>query len=519
MGGQSIPNFDFCMSPYVKKTYNKHFKHSFMDYLEIKYGYKHTKSLDTYERIKDKIDIDGPSFDLYKEFEDDEESDNAFLACSHAVVTAHYKTDRDVYQAMESLVHNLNTMNSRAGAQVPFSSLNYGTDTSTAGKYVILNLLAATEKGLGHGETAIFPVQIFKVKEGINYNPQDPNYKLFLRAIEVSAKRLFPNFSFLDAHFNLQYYRKDDYNSEVAYMGCRTRVIGNVYDPTRQVTCGRGNLSFTSINLPRIGLECKHDLNVFYQILDKKIDLVFEQLKHRFKIQSNRKVRNYPFLMGNGIWLDSEKLNYEDTVGEVLKHGTLTLGFIGLAECLKAITGYHHGESLTAQRIGLEIVGHMRKRCDDQSKKDKLNYTLIATPAESLSGRFVPLDRARYGTIEGVTDRDYYTNSFHIPVYFPIQAYRKIQLEAPYHALTNAGHITYVELDGDTSKNVKAFEKIIRYMHDQGIGYGSINHPVDRDPVCGYTGIINDVCPRCGRREGEGISKKKLDKIKKQYKD
>ena len=376
------------------------------------------------------------------------------------------------------------------------------------------NLLLSTTAGLGSGETSIFPVQIFKVKAGINFNLQDPNYDLFRLAMSTSAKRLFPNFSFLDAPFNLPYYKPGDYNSEVAYMGCRTRVLGNTYDKNREVTCGRGNLSFTSVNLPRLGLEAKGDLKKFYALLDERMDLVFRQLMHRLKIQSAKKVFNYPFLMGEGIWMDSHKLDWEDTIGEVLKHGTLTVGFIGLAETLKALLGEHHGESEAAQKLGLQIVGHMRQKADAEAAKTGLNFSLIATPAEGLSGRFVAIDRNKYGNIPGVTDREYYSNSFHVPVYFPIKAYKKIQLEAPYHALTNAGHITYVELDGDTSKNPEAFESIIRYMHEQGIGYGSVNHPLDRDPVCGFVGTINDVCPRCGRREGEGVSMEVLKKLR-----
>jgi ribonucleoside-triphosphate reductase len=373
--------------------------------------------------------------------------------------------------------------------------------------------------GLGGGETSIFPVQIFKVKAGINFNPEDPNYDLFKLAIETSAQRLFPNFSFIDAPFNLPYYTPGDYNSEVAYMGCRTRVLGNVYDPGRQIISGRGNLSFTSINLPRLGIEAKGDIDKFYALLDERIELVFRQLLHRLKIQSGKKVRNYPFLMGNGIWIDSGKLDVDDTVEEVLKHGTLSMGFIGLAEALKALAGAHHGESAEAQKLGLEIVGHMRKRTDEKSAETKLNFTLLATPAESLSGRFVAIDGKKYGLLPGITDRDYYTNSFHVPVYFPIRAFEKIQLEAPYHALTNAGHITYVEMDGDMSKNLEAFEGIIRYMQSQGVGYGSINHPLDRDPVCGYRGVINDICPRCGRKAGEGISRKEYKALQKQYLD
>ena len=412
--------------------------------------------------------------------------------------------ERSTYQAMEALVHNLNTMHSRAGAQIPFSSINYGTDTSPEGRLVMEWVLKATEAGLGGGETPIFPIHIFKVKEGVNYNPEDPNYDLFRLACRVSAKRLFPNFSFIDAPFNLQYYDPKDHNTEVAYMGCRTRVVANNYDPGRQTTSGRGNLSFTSVNLPRIAIKAKGDLDIFFEDLDRKISLVVDQLLDRFKIQAAKKVKNYPFLMGQGIWLDSEKLGPNDEVGEVLKHGTLTIGFIGLAECLKALIGTHHGESEEAQNLGLDIIGYMRKRVDDACKKTGLNFSLIATPAEGLSGRFVKIDREKYGEIPGVTDREYYTNSFHIPVYYNISAFDKIKLEAPYHALTNGGHISYIELDGDPLKNLDAFEAVVRCMKESGIGYGSINHPVDRDPVCGFTGIIDNECPHCHRTEEDG---------------
>ena len=405
---------------------------------------------------------------------------------------------------MEALIHNLNTMHSRAGAQVPFSSINYGTDTSPEGRLIIKNVLLANESGLGNGETPIFPIHIFKVKEGINYNPEDPNYDLFKLACRVSAKRLFPNFSFIDAPFNKQYYKKGNYDTEVAYMGCRTRVIGNNYDKSREIVTGRGNLSFTSINLPRLAIESDHNVGLFFDKLDEMMELVIEQLVHRYRIQAQKKVRNYPFLMGQGVWIDSDKLKPDDEVGEILKHGTLSMGFIGLAECLKALIGVHHGESQEARDLGIEIITHMRKRMDEESKRTSMNFTLLATPAEGLSGRFVRMDKVKYGIIEGVTDRDYYTNSFHVPVYFPINAFEKIKIEAPYHALTNAGHISYIELDGDPVKNLSAFEKVVRYMKESGIGYGSINHPVDRDPVCGYTGIIDDVCPKCGRKEADG---------------
>ncbi|MBQ8078647.1 MAG: anaerobic ribonucleoside triphosphate reductase, partial [Oscillospiraceae bacterium] len=410
-------------------------------------------------------------------------------------------TNRATYQAMEALVHNLNTMNSRAGAQTPFSSINYGTDTTPEGRMVIENVLLANERGLGNGETPIFPIHIFKIKEGINYNPEDPNYDLFKLACRVSAKRLFPNFSFIDAPYNLKYYKPGDYRTEISYMGCRTRVIGNVHDPSREIVTGRGNLSFTSINLPRLAIEADHDINKFYESLDAMMDLAIDQLLDRFRIQCTKKVRNFPFLMGQGIWIDSEHLGPDDSVEEVLKHGTLSVGFIGLAETLKALIGEHHGESERARELGLEIIGRMRARLDREAEERKLNFSLLATPAEGLSGRFVRMDAKKYGIIPGVTDRSYYTNSFHVPVYYPISAFKKIQIEAPYHNLTNAGHISYVELDGDPLQNLEAFEKIIRCMKESGIGYGSINHPVDRDPVCGYTGIIGDKCPMCGRPE------------------
>ena len=280
-----------------------------------------------------------------------------------------------------------------------------------------------------------------------------------------------------------------------------SRVVGNVHDPSREIVNGRGNLSFTTINLPKIGIENRGNIKSFYKQLDETIDLVIAQLLERFEIQASKKINNFPFLMGQGIWMDSDKLSKDDEIREVLKHGTLSLGFIGLAECLKALVGSHHGESKEAQEIGINIIKHMRDRMDDISSQYKMNFTLIGTPAEGTAGRFVKMDSEQYGEIEGVTTKEYYTNSFHVPVYHKIKAIDKINTEAPYHELTNAGHITYVELDGDPSQNLDAFEKIVRAMKEAGIGYGSINHPVDRDPVCGYTGIIGDVCPKCGREE------------------
>ena len=515
-GGQSIPNFDYGIAPGVRKTYKKLYHQNLgkmIDFLmDIEDGQEQTKAICT--DIEAKYDV-RPCMawdNNYMEIERVElkkilpNVDDAELEKmqGRARKFADKEIRRKTYQAMEALIHNLNTMHSRAGAQVPFSSINYGTDTSPEGRLVMEQIMLATQAGLGHGETPIFPIQIFKVKEGVSYNPGDPNYDLFKLACETSAKRLFPNFSFLDAPYNKQYYVPGRPETEVAYMGCRTRVIGNVYDPTREIVTGRGNLSFTSVNLPRLAIKAKGDVDIFFELLDGMVDTAMDQLYDRFKIQCQKKVRNFPFLMGQGIWIDSDKLGPDDTVEEVIKHGTLTVGFIGLAECLKALIGKHHGESEEAQKLGLEIVSFMRRKTDERARQTKLNWSLIATPAEGLSGRFVRIDKKKYGIIPGVTDRDYYTNSFHIPVYYPINAFEKIRLEAPYHALTNGGHISYIELDGDPMKNLDAFEKVIRCMKENGIGYGSVNHPVDRDPCCGYTGIIDNVCPQCGRSETDG---------------
>lgn len=511
-GGQSIPNFDYAMAIGVAKSYRRLYRKNLASALELLADVEDAKTIAdgivaraegevkkapalimdaTYVKTEHALLVDSGI---------DEET--ATRAQDFAARAATKDTDRATYQAMEAFIHNLNTMHSRAGAQTPFSSINYGMDTSAESRMVVKNILLATESGLGHGETPIFPIQIFRVKQGINYDSGDPNYDLFKLACRCSAKRLFPNFAFQDAPYNLQFY-KGTPETEIAYMGCRTRVMANKYDPTKEVTWGRGNLSFTSINLPRLGIKAKGDIDLFFELLDHYLELVVGQLDERFEIQRHKKVYNAPFLMGQGVWIDSDKLDYDDEQGDILKNGTLSVGFIGLAETLVALTGHHHGESPAAQNLGLEIVGHMRRYMDKLSDERHMNYTLLATPAEGLSGRFVKMDRARYGSIPGVTDRDYYTNSFHVPVYFPISAFDKISIEAPYHALTNAGHISYVELDGDTAENVDAFEKVIRHMKECGMGYGSVNHPVDRDPICGYNGIIGDRCPQCGREEGD----------------
>ncbi|MDD6143040.1 MAG: anaerobic ribonucleoside triphosphate reductase [bacterium] len=513
-GGQSVVNFDYGMAPGVKKTYFKRFRDNLSRALELMLGAE--DALETAVKVLEEAEKacgEKPALAVSEAFD---KALKSAVKAAFADVTdkqldrmvdfvrehAEKETDKATFQAMEALIHNLNTMNSRAGAQVPFSSINYGMDTSPEGRMVMRNVLLATEAGLGNGETPIFPIQIFRVKEGVNFNPGEPNYDLYRLAIRTSAKRLFPNFSFVDAPFNKVYYKEGCPETEIAYMGCRTRVIGNVYDPERQICPRRGNLSFTSINLPRIAIKAKGDVSWFFEELERTMNLVVEQLQERFEIIANKKVYNFPFLMGEGVWIDSEKLDWNDSIREVLKHGTLSIGFIGLAETLKALRGTHHGEDPSSQNLGLEIVGFMRKFCDDMSKKTGMNYTCLATPAEGLSGRFVRIDRQKYGVIEGVTDREYYTNSFHVPVYYPINAFDKLSIEAPYHALTNAGHISYIEMDGDPTKNLDAFEKVVRHMHDVGIGYGSINHPVDRDPECGYNGIIGDTCPKCGRTEG-----------------
>jgi ribonucleoside-triphosphate reductase len=504
-GGQSIPIFDYAMAIGVRKTYKRHFRNNLAKVLELNGQEVNPEKIKKQFLALEELGL-VPTLDVNEAFDKKVQEKYNLTSQQIALIRkfSTQETERSTYQAMEAFIHNLNTMHSRAGAQVPFSSINYGTDTTSEGRMVMINLLLATEAGLGNGETPIFPIQILKIKEGINYNKTDPNYDIFKLAIRVSAKRLFPNFSFMDAPFNLQYYKEGDYRTEIAYMGCRTRVIGNVYDPSREIVTGRGNLSFTSINLPRLGLKHKNDVEGFFKELDEKIDLVFRQLLHRLKWQSKRKLKNFPFLMMQHVWLDSEKLSESDDLSEVLKHGTLTVGFIGLAECLKAMIGVHHGESEQAQELGLKIIKFMREKCDAEAQRTHLNFSLIATPAEGLSGRFVKIDKKVYGEIPGITDKDYYTNSFHVPVYYSLGAFEKIKIEAPYHALTNAGHISYIELDGDPIKNLSAFESVVRYMKESGIGYGSINHPIDRDPLCGFNGVIDHECPKCHRLEEEG---------------
>ena len=497
-GGQSIPAFDYYLAPGVLKSFKKEFKQTLYDLLEFE-GFIELINFNKIIEIIDKLESIEFDFGLFKDILYKSEKLKEILHNTYK--KALQKVDRYTYQAMEAFIHNLNTMHSRAGAQVPFSSVNFGTDTSKEGRMVIKNYLLAVDAGLGHGETPIFPISIFKVKEGVNYFEEDPNYDLFRLACKVSAKRLFPNFSFLDSTFNKPFLKEGDYDTEVGYMGCRTRVLANVCGPS--ITPGRGNLSFTSINLPRLGIkhgialgEEKADMKGFYEELDNLMDLVKGQLLQRFECQCSKSRANFKFLLGAGVWINSEKLENNSKLRTVLKHG-----------------GEHHGESEKAQKLGEEIIKHMRDKCDEYTKEYNLNFTLLATPAEGLSGRFVAMDRSIYGKIKGVTDRDYYTNSFHVPVYYKTTVKHKLEVEGVYHKYTNAGHISYIELDGDTVNNVEAFESVVRIMHDSDIGYGAINHPVDRDPVCGYVGVIKDVCPRCGRHEGEGVEMEKINNL------
>lgn len=517
-GGQSIPFLDYGLAEGVYKTFKTIYISNISKALKLLIGIEEQDAVkdivnkcEEVSKFRVGLKRNEEYLNLEREYLSEKfnlDNDRLLNIQGFAFEESLKETDRKTYQAMEAFIHNLNTMHSRAGAQVPFSSVNYGTDTSEEGRMVTKNILLSLERGLGNGETPIFPIQIFKVKEGVSLNPEDPNYDLFKLACRVSAKRLFPNFSFLDAPFNAQYYKEGRPETEATYMGCRTRVLGNVCG--EDIVSGRGNLSFTTINLPRLGI--KHGLvnnkmtNIdgFFNELDEKIELVIEQLLERMEVQGNKKMKNFPFLMGQGIWHSSDELGPEDNLKEVIKQGTLTIGFIGLAECLICLIGKHHGESKEAQELGLKIITHMRDKMDEASEKYNLNFSLIATPAEGLSGRFTNIDRKAYGSIEGITDKEYYTNSFHVPVYHKLSAFEKISIEAPYHELTNAGHITYIELDGNPSDNLEAFETIIRSMKEQGIGYGSINHPVDRDPVCGFSGVIQgDICPSCGRDEKE----------------
>jgi ribonucleoside-triphosphate reductase (formate) len=512
-GGQGIPFFDTYLAPGVLKTFRKEFYKT----LSIIYGGnpEDVTKEEIFNHI-DTIDLEKSRFGkwLFETLPEKLGSPINPRMMSYVYQVAKAETDKQTYQAMESLIHNLNTMHSRAGAQVPFSSINFGTDITPEGRMVTKNYLLAADAGLGHGETPIFPISIFRMQTGINYNPEDPNYDLFKLAMKVSAKRLFPNFSNQDATYNKQFLDPNNKDTQIAYMGCRTRVLANVNGPS--TTPHRGNLSFTTINLPRLALESKGDIDLFYSKLYVMLTNVRDQLLERFEWQCHKRKRNFPIAMEQGEWMDADKLGEEEDLYESLKHGTLSIGFIGLAETLKCLLGKHHGESEKAQDIGLEIVSYMRKICDKFCKETQLNFSLLATPAEGLSGRFLNIDKGIYGVIEGITDKDWYTNSFHVPVEYSITAIGKIRKEAPYHELCNAGHITYVEMDGDPLRNLEAFEAIVRLMHDYNIGYGAINHPVDMCTCCSYTGIIGDKCPQCYRTEDEWPSYQRIQELIKQ---
>nr|WP_204435813.1 anaerobic ribonucleoside triphosphate reductase [Amphibacillus cookii] len=458
-GGQSYPMFDYDLAPYVRKSY-----------------LKHKRRLANYPIEWDQNELEA---------------------------TAWQEADRDVYQACEAFVHNCNSMHSRGGGQVPFVSVNYGTDTSKEGRMLVKNLLRATKAGLGNGETPIFPIQIFKMKKGCNFQEEDPNYDLYQLALETTAKRLFPNFSFIDSSVNVQHYDGTP-ESEVSYMGCRTRVMANRHGDENSIQ--RGNLSFTSINLVKMAL-VSQTVDGFFDQLGHYVDLVVKQLLERFEFQAQKQAQHFSFLYGQGVWKGSEQLKPTDTLEEVLKQGTLSVGFIGLAEALVALIGEHHGQSDRAYQLGYQIVQFMRERVDQASDLYDLNFSLIATPAEGLSGRFTKKDRESFGIIPGVTERDYYTNSFHIPVYYQIRAIDKIRLEGPFHKICNGGHISYIECDGDVTKNIKALDTLVKAMAEHDFGYGSINHPVDRCNDCGYTGIINQSCPSCDNADEEKIER------------
>lgn len=518
-GGQSINAFDYAMAEGVRKSFRKAVIDEAYKALRYQLAQDFGSEEDFKQEFKKVMAFDSCR---YTETVEDEGAQRSIAAIKTAVTTLLAEVyheeladlDRivsviyqlacedvveETHQAMEALIHNFNTLHSRAGAQVPFSSINYGMDTSPEGRLAVREVLNAIWAGLGNGETPIFPISVFQLKAGVNYNPEDPNYDLFLQACKTSAKRLFPNFVNIDAPYNLQYYKPGDYNSVVATMGCRTRVMSNINGP--EESGSRGNFAFTTINLPKLALESKGDMDKFWQLFDKYIQISHDYLLERLHVIEQKHVYNYPFLMGQGVWMDSDKLSDDDSIKDVLKHASYSIGFCGLAECLKALTGKHHGESAEAQELGLKIVGHLRAATDKYTEDEHMNWSTFGTPAESTAGQFQRSNCKKYGVIEGVTDRDYMTNSSHVPVYYPIKAIDKIRIEAPYHALENAGHIAYIEMDGDPTKNVKAFENVVRAMHDADMGYFSINHPVDRDPVCGYTGIIENECPHCHRKE------------------
>ena len=504
-GGQAIPAFDFYLAPYVRKTYLEELEkfrvlcgNSMIDYL---------KTLPVTEYLKKELPISEPNEEGFVNVNMPPEKISQ--------LAINYTVDR-VHQAMEAFIHNMNTIHSRGGNQVVFSSINYGTDTSAEGRCIMRELLLSTERGVGNGSTAIFPIQIWKKKRGVNYLPEDPNYDLYQLACRVTAKRFFPNFLNLDAPFNQ--HEKWDANDpnrfkyEVATMGCRTRVFENRHG--EKTSIGRGNLSFSTINLPGLALsvmniEDKDErLDLFFERLNQAVNIAARQLYDRYKFQCTAMAKQFPLLM-SGMWLDSDKLSGNDKVEPVLKHGTLGIGFIGLAECLVALIGKHHGESEEAQELGLNIIRLMRDNARWFSDKYDLNFSVLSTPAEGLSGKFTKRDKVKYGIIPGVTDREYYTNSSHVPVYYHCSASHKAQIEAPYHDLTRGGHIFYVELDGDATHNLEAVRQIVDLIDRYDIGYGSINHHRNRCLDCGYEDAQKNLteCPHCGSHNIDEIER------------
>ena len=483
-GGQAIPAFDFYMAPFVRKTF-----HEELEKLGELYG-------EDFSRLND-IEID----DYLKRDLVGIQGDERVV--QHAI----NMTVSRVHQAMEAFVHNMNSIHSRGGNQVVFSSINFGTDTSAEGRCVIREILNTTYEGVGNGSTAIFPIQIWKKKRGISYLPEDRNYDLYKFACKVSARRFFPNFLNLDAPFNHhELWRADDpkrYQYECATMGCRTRVFENRFGPKTSIA--RGNLSFTTINIVRLAIECmdikdrQERIGTFFKKLDTVLDLTAKQLCERFDFQKTALKKQFPLLMG-ALWLDCEKLNDTDSIESVINHGTLGIGFIGLAEALIALTGKHHGESTEAQELGLRIVTYMRDKANEYSEKFQHNFSVLATPAEGLSGRFTKMDKKKFGIIPGITDKDYYTNSNHVPVYYKCTPKHKAEIEAPYHDLTRGGHIFYVEIDGDATHNAEAIMTIVDLMDKYNIGYGSVNHNRNRCMDCGFENADSNLetCPHCG---------------------
>ena len=485
-GGQSIPQYDFALAPYVLKSYKKHLKKL--------YAYEHAKTHDSADaEMIAKIDALTSINDVIPELE---------YMCKAALAN----TEEDTYQGAESLVHNLNSMASRAGSQVPFSSLNFGLDTSPEGRMVASNLLKAQMSGLGRHETPIFPILIYTLKKGVNFEKEDPNYDIFRLAMECSSKRLFPTYCFVDASFNLPYYEKDPYYGAIQTMGCRTRVMANVNG--REGAFGRGNISFTSINLPMLALRAKGNIDKFFKELDYALEIADKELLERYEGQCQNRKYNFPSLMEQGIWLGSDDLGPTDEIRDVVKQGTLSIGFVGLAETLVCLTGKHHGESQKSDELGYKIIKYIRDYCDKRVKETHLNFSCLGTPAETYCKTALEQTRKQFGIVPGVTDRAYFTNSSHIPVWHNISIAEKAKIEGKYHNLENAGHIFYCEVSGDISKNIDAFEQILHTMSDADVGYGAVNIPIVECPICyhSFRGSSDvHVCPNCGYDELEGI--------------